>query len=118
MSSSETAAGTGLTTIDLDSGRALDAWYPAPVLGTEPPPVAGLASEAVVDSLRGVRVEPVTTVIEDLAQPPVDTADAYLRLHLLSHRLVRPHAINLDGIFAVLPNVAWTSLGPVDPARV
>src|SRR6478735_4013925 len=47
-----------------------------------------------------------------------DTADAYLRLHLLSSRLVRPRSINLDGIFAVLPNNAWTSLGPVPPQDV
>jgi 2,3,4,5-tetrahydropyridine-2-carboxylate N-succinyltransferase len=112
------AAGAGLTTIDVESGRALDAWFPAPALGTDPVPVDGLPAEARTDELRGVRVEPLTTVIDDLQAPPADTADAYLRLHLLSHRLVRPHAINLDGIFAVLPNVAWTSLGPVDIARV
>ena len=48
----------------------------------------------------------------DLDAPPADTADAYLRLHLLSHRLVAPHAQNLDGLFAVLPNVVWTDRGP------
>ena len=58
------------------------------------------------------------TVIADLAQPPDGAADAYLRLHLLSHRLVKPHDVNLDGIFAALPNVAWTSAGPVDPANL
>ena len=56
------------------------------------------------------------TVIEDLAAPPADTHDAYLRLHLLSHRLVAPNSINLEGIFGALPNVAWTNRGPVDPA--
>ena len=54
----------------------------------------------------------------DLDAPPADAADAYLRLHLLSHRLVRPHGVNLDGIFGVLPNVAWTSRGAVDPAAL
>jgi 2,3,4,5-tetrahydropyridine-2-carboxylate N-succinyltransferase len=54
----------------------------------------------------------------DLTAPPADPADAYLRLHLLSHRLVRPHGANLDGIFGVLPSVAWTSHGPVDPAEL
>jgi 2,3,4,5-tetrahydropyridine-2,6-dicarboxylate N-succinyltransferase len=73
---------------------------------------------ALDDDVRGVRCVPVTTVIADLGAPPGDVADAYLRLHLLSHRLVRPHGLNLDGIFAVLPNVAWTSLGPVDLERV
>ena len=48
----------------------------------------------------------------DLDAAPADTADAYLRLHLLSHRLVSPATINLDGIFGVLPNVVWTSAGP------
>ena len=48
----------------------------------------------------------------DLDAPPADTSDAYLRLHLLSHRLVQPRTINLDGIFASLPNVVWTSAGP------
>ena len=51
-------------------------------------------------------------VIADLDSPPADTADAYLRLHLLSHRLVAPNSINLDGIFAALPNVVWTNHGP------
>ena len=54
----------------------------------------------------------------DLAAPPADTADAYLRLHLLAHRLVRPHGLNLDGIFGLLPNVAWTSAGPCPPEDV
>jgi 2,3,4,5-tetrahydropyridine-2-carboxylate N-succinyltransferase len=63
----------------------------------------------------GVVVRPVATHIADLDAPPADVADAYLRLHLLSGRLVRPNEINLDGIFSVLPNVAWTDAGPVDP---
>src|SRR5215210_3101794 len=107
------AAATGLTTIDGASGRTLDAWYPAPVLGAEPAEVDGLGLAPTEDQLRGVRIEPVTTIIEDLGSPPADAADAYLRLHLLSHRLVRPHEISLDGIFGVLPNVAWTGIGPV-----
>jgi 2,3,4,5-tetrahydropyridine-2-carboxylate N-succinyltransferase len=60
-----------------------------------------------------VRIGRQVCVIADLDQPPSDTADAYLRLHLLSHRLMRPNTMNLDGIFKVLPNVGWTSLGPV-----
>jgi 2,3,4,5-tetrahydropyridine-2-carboxylate N-succinyltransferase len=65
-----------------------------------------------------VRQAPVVAVVADLDEPPGDAADAYLRLHLLSHRLVKPRTINLDGIFGVLPNVAWTSHGPVDPAKL
>ncbi len=58
------------------------------------------------------------TSIASLADPPADAYDAYLRLHLLSHRLIRPHDANLDGLFGVLNNVAWTSHGPVDPAAL
>jgi 2,3,4,5-tetrahydropyridine-2,6-dicarboxylate N-succinyltransferase len=65
------------------------------------------------DPVRGVRIGRRLCVIADLDEPPADTGDAYLRLHLLSHRLVRPNSVNLDGIFKVLPNVCWTSLGPV-----
>jgi tetrahydrodipicolinate N-succinyltransferase len=54
----------------------------------------------------------VRTVVPDLQEPPRDTADAWLRLHLLSHRLMVPHSVNLDGIFALLTNVVWTSAGP------
>ncbi|MDQ5808826.1 MAG: 2,3,4,5-tetrahydropyridine-2,6-dicarboxylate N-succinyltransferase, partial [Actinomycetota bacterium] len=108
------AAAHGLTTMDLVSGRTLDAWYPKPVLAADPPPVEGLPEEELVDDLRGVRVAPITTVLDDLSQPPSGAVDAYLRLHLLSHRLVAPHGLNMDGIFGALPNVAWTSLGPVD----
>jgi 2,3,4,5-tetrahydropyridine-2-carboxylate N-succinyltransferase len=110
------AAAHGLTTVDVASGRVLDAYYPAPALGTTEP--GGSQGSGGQDDVRGVRTEPVTTVIEDLDSPPADVADAYLRLHLLSHRLVRPHGLSLDGIFGVLPNVAWTSLGPVDIEQV
>jgi 2,3,4,5-tetrahydropyridine-2-carboxylate N-succinyltransferase len=63
-----------------------------------------------------VRIVPVVTTIADLGVPPADAHDAYLRLHLLSHRLVRPREADVSGIFGVLPNVAWTSRGPADPA--
>ena len=58
---------------------------------------------------------PVLTVIADLDEPPVDTHDAYLRLHLISTRRIRPHGCNLDGLFGKLNNVVWTNLGPFDP---
>jgi len=110
------ASAHGLQTIDRVSGAVLDAWYPDPVLGSEPHAVDGLSGRE--DALRGVGIEPVTTVIADLGAAPTDVADAFLRLHLLSHRLVVPHGICLDGIFSVLPNVAWTSLGPVAVERI
>ncbi|WOP17546.1 2,3,4,5-tetrahydropyridine-2,6-dicarboxylate N-succinyltransferase [Raineyella sp. LH-20] len=107
-----TAHGWGLATVHA-SGQVLDTWYPAPALG-EPDGAGAPASVTagiVTDEARGVRTEAVLTVI-DLDAAPADTADAYLRLHLLSHTLVRPNTINLDGIFGVLPNVVWTSAGP------
>jgi 2,3,4,5-tetrahydropyridine-2,6-dicarboxylate N-succinyltransferase len=108
---SESAAGSGLATYD-SAGRLLDAWYPQPVLAAEPTPPS-LALTPSIDELRAVKVEPIQTRIASLAESPADAADAYLRLHLLSHRLIRPHEANLDGLFGLLANVAWTSLGPV-----
>ena len=105
------AAGIGLAT--WWSGTQLDVWYPEPSLGPEPSSVPGLDAAARPDDVRGVDVRTVRTIIEDLDRPPVDVADTYLRLHLLSHRLVQPRTINLDGIFGLLPNVAWTTRGPV-----
>ena len=113
-----TASAHGIATVDVASGRTLDVLYPEPVLAREPASVNGLPEQEHGDDARGVRLVPVLTVIDDLATAPDSTEDAYLRLHLLSHRLVKPHEINLDGIFAVLPNVAWTNLGPVDVEQV
>jgi 2,3,4,5-tetrahydropyridine-2-carboxylate N-succinyltransferase len=109
------AWGAGLATFSGD--RILEVFYPEPRLG-RPDEAAELEVAESRDDRRGTRQAPVLTVIEDLSAPPDGTADAYLRLHLLSHRLVKPHDVNLDGIFAALPNVAWTSAGPVDPARL
>jgi 2,3,4,5-tetrahydropyridine-2,6-dicarboxylate N-succinyltransferase len=107
----ESAAGIGLATYD-DTHRVLDAWYPQPTLGTQATdPIPAL--KPAIDELRGVKAEPVETHIASLAEPPTDAIDAYLRLHLLSHRLIRPNEANLDGLFGLLTNVAWTSLGPV-----
>jgi 2,3,4,5-tetrahydropyridine-2,6-dicarboxylate N-succinyltransferase len=111
------AWGAGLATLAGD--RVLDALFPEPRLGLDGAPAAGELGETVADDpRRGVRTVTVTTVIGSLAEPPADACDAYLRLHLLSHRLIRPHQANLDGLFGVLPNVAWTSHGPVDPAAL
>jgi 2,3,4,5-tetrahydropyridine-2-carboxylate N-succinyltransferase len=65
-----------------------------------------------------VTVRAVRTLIESLSEPALDAFDIYLRLHLLSHRLGRPRAINLTGIFSILTNVAWTSIGPCLPSEV
>jgi 2,3,4,5-tetrahydropyridine-2-carboxylate N-succinyltransferase len=113
MSSTRTAWGHGLATVHED-GTVLDTWYPQPALGERPDDdVAPAALEALVgkDDVRRVSRELVTTVVE-LDAPPTDAADAYLRLHLLSHCLVPPNSVNLEGLFGVLANVVWTTQGP------
>ncbi|WP_341945810.1 2,3,4,5-tetrahydropyridine-2,6-dicarboxylate N-succinyltransferase [Microbacterium sp. LWH11-1.2] len=119
MSESRSVWGIGLTTIAGD-GTVLDAWYPEVGVGS---PTAGDAAAAAAtwealtgpDDRRNVTVEVVQLQI-DLDAPPASTSDAYLRLHALSHLVVRPNELNLDGIFGHLPNVAWTNAGPVHPA--
>jgi 2,3,4,5-tetrahydropyridine-2-carboxylate N-succinyltransferase len=108
------AWGFGLAAIAGD-GRVLDTWYPAPALGTpgrESEAPDDLVALAGTDELRRVRVTVVRTVIDDLATPPTSASDVYLRLHLLSHRLIRPHGANLEGVFGLLSTVVWTSAGP------
>jgi 2,3,4,5-tetrahydropyridine-2,6-dicarboxylate N-succinyltransferase len=124
----------GLASIAAE-GRVLDTLYLAPRVGLDGAPAGAapgtrplrfaeatdlgggaFAGAARADELRGVTVAAVLTVVDDLQAPPADVHDAYLRLHLLSHRLAQPNTINLDGVFGVLPNVAWTNRGPVDPA--
>ncbi|MGY1550894.1 2,3,4,5-tetrahydropyridine-2,6-dicarboxylate N-succinyltransferase [Microbacterium sp. A588] len=115
MSTRRTVWGTGLSTIAED-GTVLDAWYQQ--LGTGDLPCTGLAdlaSHTGGDERRNVVIDSVTLQI-DLDEAPASTADAYLRLHALSHLLVRPNDLNLDGIFTQLPNVAWTNAGPMLPA--
>jgi 2,3,4,5-tetrahydropyridine-2,6-dicarboxylate N-succinyltransferase len=110
------AWGYGLATLT-ERGAVLDTWFPDPRIG-EPPPDAGphaipadLAALEGSDPHRRVRQSVLRTVI-DLDAAPADPPDVYLRLHLLSHRLVRPHGLNLDGVFRILQNVAWTNHGP------
>ena len=105
------ASAIGLATYSDDT--LLDVWYPNPALSKTPHDVADLERGIRTDDIRQVRTQVITTVIDDLSSAPKDSADAYLRLHLLSHRLVKPRSINLDGIFGLLQNVAWTSIGPV-----
>jgi 2,3,4,5-tetrahydropyridine-2-carboxylate N-succinyltransferase len=108
-----TAWGYGLATI-ADDGSVLDTWYPAPALGAAPADAGAPASLTALetkDPARRVHTEVVLTSIE-IAAPPADAADVYLRLHLLSHRLVAPHGVNVEGVFGLLSNVVWTSRGP------
>lgn len=109
------AWGWGLATVHED-GDVLDTWYPEPKLGapgeSEVPDDLYRVTEAGRDAIRNVHTEVVRTVI-NLDEAPGDVPDAYLRLHLLSSRMAQPRTINLDGIFGVLPNNAWTTIGPI-----
>jgi 2,3,4,5-tetrahydropyridine-2-carboxylate N-succinyltransferase len=119
------AQGVGLATV-ADDGTVLDTWFPHPRLDDNAVPgTQHLAEAAAAEALgagvsallgpdadRAVEVVAVRTGITDLSAPPADTYDAYLRLHLLSSRLVAPHGLSLDGLFGVLANVVWTNHGP------
>jgi 2,3,4,5-tetrahydropyridine-2-carboxylate N-succinyltransferase len=104
------ASGQGIATIS--NGTTLDVWFPSPSLsalsGSVPAELTALAG---TDAARAVSREVISIEI-DVTKAPVNAADAYLRLHLLSHRLVKPHGVALDGIFGLLSNVVWTSVGP------
>jgi 2,3,4,5-tetrahydropyridine-2-carboxylate N-succinyltransferase len=108
----EPASGIAVATFD-ESGRLLDAWFPHPVVGSTDPPEPHPEPALTTDAVCGTTTARIPVTIASLGAPPADSADVWLRLHLLSHRLIRPHEANLDGIFALLTNVAWTSLGPV-----
>src|SRR5918992_2741623 len=116
MTETRGASGAGVATLAGD--RVLDVYYPEPQLGAAGEPGVRRTGQSAYDEARGVSTVGVETSIASLEDRPADAYDAYLRLHLLSHRLIRPHGANLDGLFGVLSNVAWTSHGPVDPAAV
>jgi 2,3,4,5-tetrahydropyridine-2,6-dicarboxylate N-succinyltransferase len=117
------ASGIGVATIAAD-GTILDTWFPEPELsanGDQPTGTTRLSVAEVTDELaalasrdaeRDVETVVVRTTIASLDDKPADAYDAYLRLHLLSHRLVAPHGANMDGVFGVLANVVWTNHGP------
>jgi 2,3,4,5-tetrahydropyridine-2-carboxylate N-succinyltransferase len=123
------ASAAGLATVT-PAGTVLDTWFPEPRLGAPEGAQAGTSRIGAldlsgelgpdygglvrIDEARGVEIIAVRTVIPDLSAPPVDTYDVWLRLHLLSHRLIQPHGADLTGVFGLLTNVAWTSAGPVE----
>ena len=111
-SSTPTSAwGVGLATIAAD-GTTLDTFFRHLGLGNAVPAGTPTESQSTTDERRGVAIVPTSLVI-DTQTAPTSASDVYLRLHLLSHRLVEPRTINLDGAFGLLTNVAWTSIGPV-----
>jgi 2,3,4,5-tetrahydropyridine-2-carboxylate N-succinyltransferase len=119
------AHAAGIATIT-SGGTVLDTWFPSPQLGEPPSPGtvrltereaaeelgSGVAALLGPDEDRGVEVVAVRTGITKLSEAPADAHDAYLRLHLLSARLVQPHGQSLDGLFGLLSNVVWTNHGP------
>jgi 2,3,4,5-tetrahydropyridine-2-carboxylate N-succinyltransferase len=111
-SSAPTSAwGVGLATIAAD-GTTLDTFFRHLGLGKAVPAGTPTETRSATDERRGVAIVPTSLVIDTQAAPTSAT-DVYLRLHLLSHRMVEPRTINLDGAFGLLTNVAWTSIGPV-----
>jgi len=114
------AWGYGIATVDVATKTVLDTWYPQPHLGAPPANFDNHVIPASItqlegeDTLRGVEMVAVATLI-DLSSAPTSTTAAYLRLHLLSHCLVVPNSINLEGIFGILPLVAFTTRGSVSP---
>ena len=110
MSKANSAYGYGISTIAKD-GSTLDTYFHQLGLGAAEASRDDLASLEGADNEREITRRVVKTEIE-LDKPPTSVADAYLRLHLLSHRLVEPHGLSLEGIFSVLNNVIWTSHGP------
>jgi 2,3,4,5-tetrahydropyridine-2-carboxylate N-succinyltransferase len=124
----DSAHGLGLATLT-HTGTVLDTWFPNPAPGAPPGMTTGtvrIGSDDIPDEFaallgpdpaRGVELMAVRTTVTDLQDPPIDAHDVYLRLHLLSHRLVAPRSINLDGVFGLLSNVVWTSFGPCPVER-
>ena len=112
MSSSQSMAyGVGVAT-QTESGQTLDCHFHSLGLGSKPANKQGETLNLQQDSDLIRKVKKIAIDISiDLSVAPKDVADVYLRLHLLSHRLVKPHGVNLDNIFTILPNVVWTSVG-------
>ena len=134
MTLTQPAWGIGLATLT-DTDQVLDVWFPGASLGLGAPSSSGLAPGLLPPAetearlgllpgtvgdrpLRGLRTAGVLVVVDSLADPAKDTADVWLRLHLLSHRLIQPNDSNVDGFFGLLVNVAWTSAGPCPPERL
>jgi 2,3,4,5-tetrahydropyridine-2-carboxylate N-succinyltransferase len=110
VSKANSAYGYGISTIAKD-GSTLDTYFHQLGLGAAEASRDDLASLEGADNEREITRKLVKTEIE-LDKPPASVADVYLRLHLLSHRLVKPHGLSLEGIFSILNNVIWTSDGP------
>ncbi len=109
-----TTIASGHAIATMAHGKLLDAWFPAPALAPLTSEIPSHLQALVgVDEARGVTRE-IASIEIDISVAPTTTLDVYLRLHLLSHRLIKPHGANLDGVFGLLNNVVWTSSGPCE----
>ena len=95
---------------DTESGKTLDTWFPRSN--------KQIARSCLAQKVGLIESDFVEIEIEDLSQPAQSAEEAYLRLHLLSECEVKPNGLNLEGVFGLLNNVAWTSAGPVLPSKV
>ncbi len=101
---------TGHRYIDSQSGTTLDVWFPRSN--------KQIARNCLAQKVGIIKSDFVEVEITSIDDAPKSVEDAYLRLHLLSECAVQPNEINLDGVFGLLANVAWTSAGPVLPTQV
>lgn len=101
---------TGHRYRDVESGKTIDVWFPLSNTKKK--------RSCLAEKLGLITSDFIEIIIESLSDAPVSTEDIYLRLHLLSECAVKPNEVNLDGVFSLLPNIAWTSAGPVFPAQV
>lgn len=120
------AEAVGIANISMD-GSVLDTWYPTPALVAQPSAPTGtvrlganelppkLLNLVRIDEDRMVEQVAVRTTIEDLNAPPIDAHDVFLRLHLLSHRMVKPLEMNMEQALDLLSIVVWTNKGPCLP---
>ncbi|MGH8880209.1 MAG: DapH/DapD/GlmU-related protein [Stackebrandtia sp.] len=111
----DSAWGQGTATYTFD-GDIVDVWLERYGLGNPPTDTEPYPTSR--DEVRGVEVRPIEVRALSLSEPPADAADVYLRLHLLSGRVIQPHQAVLEGVFGLLSNNAWTDLGPVPAERL
>jgi len=96
--------------IDVNSGTTIDTWFPRSN--------KKISRSCLAQKVGLIKSDFIEVEIESLDDAPKSTEDAYLRLHLLSECAVKPNKINLEGIFGLLPNVAWTTAGPILPTEM
>lgn len=143
MTDSAFAFGLGVGTHN-SKGQWLEVFFPRPLLAPSAPLVRAVADSAAATALDTAQLQslqaalaaagataqaqlagqlldsnrPAVAVLLREDAPPASVPEGYLKLHLLSHRLVKPHGTNLQGLFGILPNVAWTSEGAIDIAEL